>query len=166
MLLSKETKKKLIECAMQQADAAILRGDEPYGAVIADCDGEIIAAAGNEENTACDPTCHAEMLAIRRAAQIRGMKSLAGCVIACNYKPCPMCAAAILMTGLCEIYIGSPFDGIEHLFLQTAEKVRTEQFPQQAGLAAETCIKQVQEGRKSLKEKNPQYQSGHKNGII
>ena len=77
--MDRQKELSLLRRAMAEAEAAIRRGDEPYGAVIATPQGEVISAAGNEENTRCDPTAHAEMLAIRKASEICGSKSLRGC---------------------------------------------------------------------------------------
>lgn len=152
--------------AIHQADIALQRGDEPYGAVIVGPDGQMIATAGNEENTRCDPTAHAEILAIRRAAKALGGKSLKGCSVVCNYRPCPMCAAALLMTGIEGWYIGSCFDGPEALFRRTADKVQAGGIRLLAAMDDDTCTEQVLQGRKILTEQNHNYQSGHKNGII
>lgn len=164
--MDRQKELSLLRRAMAEAEAAIRRGDEPYGAVIATPQGEVISAAGNEENTRCDPTAHAEMLAIRKASEICGNKSLRGCVLVANYKPCPMCAAAALMTGISSWVIGSVFPGAEQLFFQTAQKISSGELQIDQGLMEEECTQQVHRGRSLLTEKNKNYHSGHKNGII
>ena len=163
---SEEQIAAFLQRAIDEADAALQRGDEPYGAVIVSPQGEILAAAGNEENTLCDPTAHAEMLAIRHASAALGQKSLKGCAVFGNYKPCPMCAAALLMTGIEDWYIGSRFDGPEALFRATADKVHNGEIRLQTAISDEKCTEQVLQGRKFLANQNHHYQSGHKNGII
>ena len=155
-----------LDAAMQEAGLAVERGDEPYGAVILDETGAVIARAGNSENTLCDPTAHAEILALRQAAARRGKKAMTGCTLVGNYRPCPMCMAAILMTGMEDIYIGSSFDGPEALFTRTADKVRNAAFDGvHGGCRDEECTKQVLEGRE-IRAKDPNYRAGHQNGII
>lgn len=75
----------------------------PFGAVIARR-GEIIAEGWNEVTSANDPTAHAEICAIRRACQVTGTFSLAGCEIYTSCEPCPMCLAAIYWARLDRIY--------------------------------------------------------------
>lgn len=164
--MDRQKELSLLRRAMAEAEDAIRRGDEPYGAVIATPQGEMISVAGNEENTRCDPTAHAEMLAIRKASEIRGSKSLRGCVLVTNYKPRPMCAAAALMTGISSWVIGSVFPGAEQLFFQTAQKISSGELQIDQGLMEEECTQQVHRGRSLLTEKNKNYHSGHKNGII
>ncbi len=92
--------------ALDQARQAERRGDVPIGAVIAR-DGEIIAAAHNRRIIDADPTAHAEMLAIRSAAEAVGDWRLAGCTIAVTLEPCTMCAGAIVLARLDRLVYGA-----------------------------------------------------------
>lgn len=157
---------QLIELAMKEAEQSIGKNDEPYGAIITDENGVIIASCGNSENSDCDPTAHGEINAIRAACQKLNRKSLKGCSIYTNYKPCPMCMSAILMTGIDKIYIGSDFTSIENLYQDVIEKVNNADITLVSGINAEECRNQVYRGRETLKENNPDYSSGHKNGIL
>ena len=78
----------------------------PFGAVIVK-DGVIIARGCNQVTSTCDPTAHAEMVAIRAAARFLGSFSLAGCEIYTNCEPCPMCLAAIYWARLDRVYFGN-----------------------------------------------------------
>lgn len=79
----------------------------PVGAVVV-MDGEIIARAHNERETeACDPFAHAEILAMRRAAQRLGRRRLTGCTLYVTLEPCPMCAGAMVMSGLDACVFGA-----------------------------------------------------------
>lgn len=78
----------------------------PFGAVIVR-DGEIIAQGCNQVTSSNDPTAHAEMVAIRTAAQVLRMPSLAGCTIYASCEPCPMCLAAIYWSRLDRLYFAS-----------------------------------------------------------
>ena len=81
--------------ALQEAEAAAVRGEVPVGAVICDADGTVIARAGNRTEELHDPTAHAEMLVIREASKIRGSARLPDCDLVVTLEPCAMCAAAI-----------------------------------------------------------------------
>ncbi len=79
--------------ALIAAESAAERDEVPVGAVVAR-DGEILAVAANERETTKDPTAHAELLAIRRAAAASGGWRLTGCTLYSTLEPCPMCAGA------------------------------------------------------------------------
>ena len=96
----------IMHSALAQANQAMAHGEIPVGAVIV-YDGEIIAAAHNEREGLCDPTAHAEVLAIRRAAQRLGRRRLHGCTMYVTLEPCPMCAGTIVMSGLDEVIFGA-----------------------------------------------------------
>ena len=84
-----------LEIAFEEAEAAALRGEVPVGAVVADKTGNVISRAGNRTLELKDPTAHAEMLAIRAAAEILGSERLVDCDLHVTLEPCAMCAAAI-----------------------------------------------------------------------
>lgn len=92
--------------ALKEAQAALDLGEVPVGAAVV-CDGEIIALAHNEREGSLDPTAHAEVLAIRRAAKKLGRRRLSGCTLYVTLEPCPMCAGAIVMAGLEEVIYGA-----------------------------------------------------------
>lgn len=92
--------------ALDEAQAAVAEGEIPVGAVVV-CDGRVIAAAHNERESLCDPTAHAEVLALRRAAKKLGRRRLDGCSLYVTLEPCPMCAGAIVMSGVDSVYYGA-----------------------------------------------------------
>jgi tRNA(adenine34) deaminase len=79
--------------ALQAAEEAAERGEVPVGAVVARGE-EVLAVAANEREATKDPTAHAELLAIRRAANTIGGWRLTGCTLYATLEPCPMCAGA------------------------------------------------------------------------
>ena len=79
--------------ALLAAEGAAQKGEVPVGAVVAR-GAKILAVAANERETAKDPTAHAEVLAIRRAAANLGGWRLTGCTLYSTLEPCPMCAGA------------------------------------------------------------------------
>ena len=70
-------------------------------------DGEIIGRGHNETETGCDPTAHAEIVAIRQAAKRLGGWKLPGCSMYVTIEPCSMCAGAIVWSRIEKLYIGS-----------------------------------------------------------
>ena len=92
--------------ALDEAKKALELGEVPVGAAMV-CDGEVIALAHNEREALGDPTAHAEVLAIRRAAQRLGRRRLTGCTLYVTLEPCPMCAGAIVMAELDSVYYGA-----------------------------------------------------------
>lgn len=78
-------------------------GEVPIGAVIVK-DGAVIAEAHNSPRTDHDPTAHAEILAIRRAAQALGDERLTGCELWVTLEPCAMCAGAIAHARIARLY--------------------------------------------------------------
>lgn len=81
--------------------------DVPVGAVVLDPEGRIIAQAVNEREASGDPTAHAEVLALRRAAETVGSWRLDGCTIAVTLEPCPMCAGAIQLARVSRVVFGA-----------------------------------------------------------
>ena len=92
--------------ALAEAQAAKARGEVPVGAVIVR-DGAVLAAAGNRPRETCDPTAHAEILAIRRACAAIEDERLTGCDLYVTLEPCTMCAAAIAFARIRRVYFGA-----------------------------------------------------------
>ena len=98
-----------MDLALDEAHAAAAAGEVPIGCVIV-CDGDLIAQAGNRTLADRDPTAHAEMVAIRRAAEALGSERLVDCDLYVTLEPCTMCAAAISFARLRRLYFGAPDD--------------------------------------------------------
>lgn len=90
---------RALSLARMAADA----GEVPVGAVIT-LDDRIIAEAHNQPRQSCDPTAHAEILAIRRAAAALGQERLAKCSLWVTLEPCAMCAGAIVHARIARLY--------------------------------------------------------------
>ena len=95
-----------MEQALDEAKSAALRGEVPVGAVVV-FGGEVVARAGNRTRELCDPTAHAEVLAIRAACAALGSERLAGHDLYVTLEPCPMCAAAISAARIGRLYYGA-----------------------------------------------------------
>lgn len=94
--------------ALEEAQAAADRGEAPIGAVVVDPEtGEVIARAGNNPISAHDPTAHAEILALRAAAQARGSYRLTGLTLVVTLEPCAMCAGAISHARIGRVVFGA-----------------------------------------------------------
>lgn len=94
---------KYMQLALEEAKKD--KNEVPVGAIIIK-DGCIIAAAHNERENG-DPFAHAEMLAMRKAAQILGDRRLSGCTMYVTLEPCPMCAGAMVMAQLDKCVFGA-----------------------------------------------------------
>lgn len=81
--------------------------DVPVGAVVLDAAGVELAAAGNERELTGDPTAHAEILALRRAAAVRGEWRLEGCTLVVTLEPCTMCAGALVLARIATVVFGA-----------------------------------------------------------
>ena len=92
-----------MQIALDEARIGESAGEVPIGAVVVK-DGAIIATAHNQPRSLSDPTAHAEMLAIRAAAQVLGNERLDGCELWVTLEPCPMCAGAISHARIGKLY--------------------------------------------------------------
>lgn len=96
-----------MQAALAQAQLAAKAGEVPVGAVVVR-DGAVIAAAHNAPRTLADPTAHAEILALRRAAEALGQERLEGCDLWVTLEPCAMCAGAIAHARIARLYYAAP----------------------------------------------------------
>ena len=99
-------KREMMARAIELSEESVKAGGGPFGAVIAR-NGEIIAEAANRVTIDCDPTAHAEVSAIRKAAKVLGTFDLSGCEIFTSCEPCPMCFGAIYWAHLDKIYFAN-----------------------------------------------------------
>ncbi len=132
--------------ALAQAKAAAASGEVPVGAVVMK-DGQVIAAAHNAPRKLCDPTAHAELLAIRAAAAKLGSARLEGCELWVTLEPCAMCAGAIVHARIARLYYGAADvkgGAVEYgarIFAQAGCLHRPEVY---AGIGAEEAANQLQ----------------------
>jgi tRNA(adenine34) deaminase len=92
--------------ALDQARAAAMRGEVPVGALVV-LEGEILASAGNRTIIDCDPTAHAEVVALRAAALKTGNHRLNGAALYVTIEPCAMCAGALVQARIARLIYGA-----------------------------------------------------------
>ena len=119
-----------MEQALAAADVAEANGDVPVGAVVV-FEGKIIGRGYNRREVDQDPTAHAEMMALREAAEHLGSWRLEGCTLYVTLEPCPMCSGALVLSRIETVVFGctdpkagfmgtlvdmSKFPGLNHRF--------------------------------------------------
>jgi len=97
---------QVMRLALEEARRCLEHDDVPIGAVVTRA-GEVLAAAGNQRESANDPTAHAEILALRAAAAALGSWHLEGCTLTVTLEPCAMCAGAVVLSRLDRVVFGA-----------------------------------------------------------
>jgi len=95
-----------MDAALEEAEIARGAGDVPVGCVVVK-DGEIIARAHNRREAENDPTAHAEIIALRRAAAHLGAWRLSGCTVVVTLEPCTMCAGSLVLARVDRLVYGA-----------------------------------------------------------
>lgn len=98
----------LMETALEEAFAAARANEAPIGAALYSATGGLLARAHNEPIGACDPTAHAEILCIRRAAEKVGNYRLTGSIMVVTLEPCLMCVGALIHARVAGVVFGAP----------------------------------------------------------
>lgn len=137
----------MMRAALDEARAAARAGEVPIGAV-AVRDGAIVARGQNRVLRDCDPTAHAEMVAMRAAAQAIGNYRLLDCELYVTLEPCAMCAGAIIHARLGRLIYGAadPKAGAAGSVLEVLNHPRlNHKMPVTAGVLAEDCRELLRE---------------------
>jgi tRNA(adenine34) deaminase len=126
--------------ALREAERAMAHGDVPIGAVVVH-DGEVLATGCNERELRQDPTAHAEVLALREAAERLGSWRVLESVLYVTLEPCAMCAGAIVLARVPRVVFGAwdPKAGAAGSVLDVLAQPQLNHRPEVAGglLAAE-----------------------------
>jgi len=133
---------ELMRLALEQAAAAIPAGDVPVGALVVDADGVLLSAAHNRREADQDPSAHAELLALRAAAQAIGRWRLDGCTLVVTLEPCTMCAGAAVLSRVARVVYGAvdPKAGAVGSLWDVVRDRRLNHRPEVvAGVLAEEC---------------------------
>jgi tRNA(adenine34) deaminase len=96
-----------MRAALVEATAALDTGDVPVGAIVLDAAAAVIGVGRNEREARHDPTAHAEVLALRQAAEAIGDWHLTGTTLVVTLEPCVMCAGAILSARVPRVVFGA-----------------------------------------------------------
>ena len=96
--------------ALAEAELALASEDVPVGALVVDSAGTVIGRGHNEREGRGDPTAHAEVLALRRAAEAVGSWRLGGCTLVVTLEPCTMCAGALVLARVERLVFGAHDD--------------------------------------------------------
>ncbi|MDQ3642676.1 MAG: nucleoside deaminase [Actinomycetota bacterium] len=96
-----------MQVALDLAAAAANWGDVPVGAVVLGADGSLLSSAANERERRADPTAHAEVLALRAAAETTGSWRLTGAILVVTLEPCTMCAGALVLARVDRLVFGA-----------------------------------------------------------
>lgn len=98
---------RLMGLAIDEARLALSTGDVPVGAVVVGPDGAVVGRGHNAREATGDPTAHAEVVALRAAAQTVGEWRLAGCTLVVTLEPCAMCAGATMLARVPRLVLGA-----------------------------------------------------------
>ncbi|MDO4833407.1 MAG: tRNA adenosine(34) deaminase TadA [Bacillota bacterium] len=148
--------KKYMEEALREARIAAGEGEVPVGAVIVR-EGQILAGAHNLVEMRKDPTAHAEILAIQRAAATLGGWRLPGCHMYVTVEPCSMCAGAIVWARIEKLYIGtmdpkagacgSVFNIVQEEKLNHYVEIETGLLQEECSAEMKTFFKRIRDGK-------------------
>jgi tRNA(Arg) A34 adenosine deaminase TadA len=150
--MDKQTKEKLIRRAMVEAEKGIKKSNSPFGAVLTDKNGNIVAVAHNTTKTDFDPTAHAEINLFRKAGKKFKTKILNEYCLFSNTESCSMCMSAGIKAGITFFYFGAPSEKSNDPFLtvfdiasKSKKKLHIE-----TGILKNECIAQIKRGRNKL----------------
>ncbi len=135
--------------AIQSAREGVLNGEGgPFGACIIDKKGMVLSVTHNTVIANNDPTCHAEMNAIRKASQVLGSHVLTDCTLYTTAEPCPMCLSASYWARIKQIHVGVTREcaasyGFDDAFFyeQVALPENKSELSSQSGMLSEECEK-------------------------
>lgn len=129
--------------ALRAAERAAAEHDEvPIGACVVATDGTLLAVAGNRTRTDCDPTAHAEIVALRAAAQRAGNYRLTGATVYSTIEPCAMCAGALVQARVARLVYGARDEragAVESVFRICDDGSLNHRMDLTAGVLAEEC---------------------------
>ena len=135
--------------ALRAAREAWQRGEVPVGACVVGADGEsLLAVAGNRTRTDCDPTAHAEIVALREAARRAANYRLTGAVVYATIEPCAMCAGALVQARVRRLVYGARDEragAVESVFRICDASSLNHRMELTAGVLEEECRTMMQQ---------------------
>jgi tRNA(Arg) A34 adenosine deaminase TadA len=150
--MDRATEERLVRLAQQAAARAVRRGNPPFGAVLADGEGQPLLTAANTQRTARDPTAHAEINLIRSCARRLGRSQLDGLHVATNAEPCSMCVSALIKARVAAIHYGAPHEPHMDPPITAAELIGRSHHAVSVsgGILAEACAAQIHAAREGV----------------
>ncbi len=150
-MLRNDVVEKLMREALAEATAAAARGDEPFGAVLCDKDGTVVARSGNRENTENNPAMHAETALIREACRTLGTKDLGAYTVVTNAECCPMCACALTLAGIRSFYVGAEMEAFCNPYIRLKDVLARAVWPVTLvqGVLKDECAAMIADARKN-----------------
>jgi tRNA(adenine34) deaminase len=142
--------------ALSAAREAARRGEVPVGACVVGADGELLAVAGNRTRSDCDPTAHAEVLALREAARRAGNYRLTGAVLYSTVEPCAMCAGALVQARVARLVYGATDEragAVESVFRVCDSGSLNHRMELTAGVLGEDCRALMQDFFRERRER-------------
>ncbi|MFC1643253.1 tRNA adenosine(34) deaminase TadA [Myxococcota bacterium] len=136
-----------MRAALCEADLAASAGDVPVGCVIVDTHGIVLGRGRNRRETEQDPTAHAEIVALRRAARTLGHWRLTGATVYVTLEPCCMCAGALVNARVAELVYGCPdpkAGAVHSLFAVGADRRLNHRFVVRSGVLERDCVARLQ----------------------
>ncbi len=146
-----------MRAALDAAALAPAHGDVPVGALVLAPDGTVLGSGHNEREASGDPTAHAEVLALRRAAAAVGAWRLTGCTLLVTLEPCTMCAGALVLARVERLVYGAddPKAGAVGSLWDVVRDRRLNARPEVvSGVLAQECstvLRSFFEGRRGLR---------------
>jgi tRNA(adenine34) deaminase len=137
-----ERDEAFMRLALREAARGARTGEVPVGAVLVDGGGEILARGHNRPVAASDPTAHAEIVCLRRAARRAGNYRLPGATLYVTVEPCPMCAGALVLARVRRVVFGAadPKAGAARTLFRILDDPRLNHRAEVAGgVLAEEC---------------------------
>ena len=143
---------KFMALAIEESRAGPRAGDRPFGSVVVRA-GEVIGRAYANPRSTGDPTAHAEVMAVRDAATNLKSLSLKGCTLYTSCDPCPMCAGAMMFSGIDTLVVGARSAALARISNRTPRTYTAEDLSEQMNMKLEVIRGVLQsEAEKVLEE--------------
>jgi tRNA(adenine34) deaminase len=147
-MVTSDQNEEWMRVALTEASRAGARGEVPVGACVIDPNGALLAAGGNLTITNNDPTAHAEIVVLRRAAELIDNYRLTDCTVVTTIEPCVMCAGALVNARIKRLVFGAKderFGAVETLFRVCDDVRLNHRIEVVSGVLADECRELMQE---------------------
>ncbi len=142
-------KEKLVSLAIDEAGKATEEGNSPFGAILADSNGNVIDVAHNTTNSDMDPTAHAEINLIRKVSKKLGTKDLSDYYLVSNAQSCPMCFSAAIKAKIANFIFGYAEDETLNPKVDVFEMSKhcKDEIKIESGIMKDKCKQQIDSSR-------------------